>query len=122
MNWSEWLVNDDGSILIRIQLISRHFVALILYSLCTAGNYGFRDPAIPPQATDAPRQPSKKRHRILWGFLYVGIFIAVFTLSAAIKLVSNPLGDDFSVDWNDSVGTGYADIPYGDGDATKFDL
>ena len=33
MNWSEWLVNDDGSILIRIQLISRHFVALILYSI-----------------------------------------------------------------------------------------
>lgn len=83
---------------------------------------GFRDPAIPPQATDAPRQPSKKRHRILWGFLYVGIFIAVFTLSAAIKLVSNPLGDDFSVDWNDSVGTVYSDIPYGDGDANKFDL
>lgn len=51
---------------------------------------GFRDPAIPLQATDAPEQPSKKRHRILWGFLYVGIFIAVFTLSAAIKLVSNP--------------------------------
>lgn len=45
MNWSEWLVNDGGSILIRIQLISRHFVALILYSLCTAGKAEPRPPA-----------------------------------------------------------------------------
>lgn len=34
----------------------------------------------------------------------------------------NPYGSEFSVDWNDSIGTAYTDLSYGSGEANKFDL
>ena len=61
-------------------------------------------------------------HKVVWGFIYVGAFIVTFIVSAAIKLTYNPLGKEYQVDWNDSVGTVYTDIPYGEGEANKFDL
>lgn len=61
-------------------------------------------------------------HKVLWGFIYVGVFIATFIISAVIKLTYNPLGKEYQVDWNDSVGTFYTDISYGEGEANKFDL
>ena len=62
------------------------------------------------------------RHRVLWGFLYVMTFAVVFVGSAAIKLTYNPLAKETQVNWNESVGSVYSDLSYGDGEANKFDL
>lgn len=64
----------------------------------------------------------KKEGRVMWGFIYVFTFIIAFIGSIAFKLKYNPFGDEFSVDWNESVGTVYTDLTYGSGDANKFDL
>ena len=58
----------------------------------------------------------------MWGFIYVGAFIAAFAVSAVIKLTYNPLGDKYSMHWDDSVGTVYSDLSYNEGAANKFDL
>lgn len=65
---------------------------------------------------------AKKKGSVMWGFIYVFTFIAVFGSSAVLKIIHNPFGDEFSVNWNDSVGRVYTDIPYGSGEANKFDL
>lgn len=64
----------------------------------------------------------RRRGRVLWGFIYVGAFLASFALSAAIKMTWDPMAGAMDVGWNDSVGTVYTDIPYGEGEANKFDL
>ncbi len=61
-------------------------------------------------------------HNVLWGLIYVFAFIATFIVSAVIKLTYHPLGKEYQVNWSDSVGTIYTDIPYGEGEANKFDL
>ena len=61
-------------------------------------------------------------HKMLWGFIYVLAFIAVFVISIVFKVAYHPYGSEFSVDWNDSVGRAYKDIPYGSGKANKFDI
>ena len=58
----------------------------------------------------------------MWGFIYVFAFFAAFIGSVIFKMTYNPYGSEFSVHWNDSVGTAYTDISYGSGDANKFDL
>lgn len=58
---------------------------------------------------------------MLWGLVYTGAFLAAFVGSAVWKL-TDPLGKTAKVDWNDKVGTAYTDIPYGEGEANKFDL
>lgn len=58
----------------------------------------------------------------MWGLIYVGAFLVTFAASAAIKMTWNPLGDKYFVQWDDSVGTMYPDLSYGEGDANKFDL
>lgn len=62
------------------------------------------------------------RKRWKWGLLYVGVFIFVFIASAVVKVTWTPLGEKYSVDWDESVGTVYTDIPYREGEANKFDL
>ena len=56
----------------------------------------------------------KREKKVLWGFLYVLIFFAVFALSAVFKIKYNPLNEKYSVDWNDSVGTIRTDLSYGE--------
>jgi len=58
----------------------------------------------------------------MWGFIYTGAFIAAFAISAAIKLTCNPLGDKYTVHWDETIGNVYTDLSYGDGEANKFDL
>ena len=58
----------------------------------------------------------------MWALIYVGAFLVTFAASAAIKLTWNPLGDKYSVRWDDSVGTTYTDLSYGPEEANKFDL
>lgn len=58
----------------------------------------------------------------MWGIIYIFAFIIAFGGSALLKLACNPYGDEFSVDWNDSIGTVHSDLTYGSGEANKFDL
>ncbi len=60
--------------------------------------------------------------KVLWGFIYVITFVAVFIVSAIIKVTYNPLSKKYSVDWDSSVGTIYTDIAYGEEEPNKFDL
>ncbi len=64
----------------------------------------------------------EKKGKAMWGFIYVLAFIVTFAGSAIFKMTYNPYGSEFSVDWNDSVGTVYTDLSYGNGEASKFDL
>ena len=64
----------------------------------------------------------RKKGRLMWGLIYVGAFLVSFAASAVLKMTWPPLGDKYSVRWDDSVGTVYTDPSYGEGDANKFDL
>ena len=63
----------------------------------------------------------KGEKKVLWVFLYVLIFLAVFALSAVFKITYNPLNEKYSVDWNDSVGTMLTDLTYGEKEANTFE-
>lgn len=65
---------------------------------------------------------TKKKGRVMWGFIYVFAFIVTFVGSAIFKMAYNPYGGEFSVDWNNSIGTAYTDLSYGNGEANNFDL
>lgn len=60
--------------------------------------------------------------RMLWGLIYVTAFVIVFTTSACLKLTGHPFHGAYRVAWSDEVGSLVADIPYGDGEANRFDL
>lgn len=66
----------------------------------------------------------KKRegHKVLWGLIYVGTFLAAFTLSAVFKMTWKPWAKEFATDWNDSIGTIYTGLSYGEKESNKFDL
>ncbi|MGM9602738.1 MAG: hypothetical protein ACI3W5_14295 [Faecousia sp.] len=69
------------------------------------------------------KQEEKRRtHKVMWGFIYVITFITVFAASAIIKMTSDPFHGAYRVNWDNSMGTIYTDIPYGEGEANKFDL
>ena len=59
---------------------------------------------------------------MLWGFIYVIVFVAVFISSVIFKLKFDPTHGAYKVDWNDSVGTIQTDLPYADGESNKYDL
>lgn len=65
----------------------------------------------------------KGKRKVMWGFIYVGLFLLVFGASVAFKLSYTPKWTEkFSVNWNDSMGTIHTDIPYGELESNKFDL
>ncbi|MBE1447345.1 alpha/beta hydrolase [Paenibacillus sp. OAS669] len=68
------------------------------------------------------KNKEKGRNKVLWGFIYVGVFIVAFAASAIIKMTYNPLSGEMKVNWNDSVGRVYTDIAYGEKEKNKFDL
>lgn len=69
------------------------------------------------------KEKAKRKGRFMWGLLYAGTFLAAFLTSALIKMKVDPFHGKYTVsNWNDSIGTVYTDISYGDGDANKFDL
>lgn len=65
---------------------------------------------------------AKRKGKVMWGFIYVTVFIAAFGGSVAFKMKHDPFGGEFKVNWDDSVGRAYTDIAYGEGEANKFDL
>ena len=68
------------------------------------------------------KNEKRRTHKVLWGFIYVIAFIAVFIISAIIKITYDPTHGAYKADWNDSVGTIHADLAYGDGELNKYDL
>lgn len=68
------------------------------------------------------KEKTRKKGRVMWGFIYTGAFIAAFAISAMIKLTYNPFGDKYIVHWDETIGKVYTDLSYGDGEANKFDL
>lgn len=68
------------------------------------------------------KEKTRKKGRVMWGFIYTGAFIAAFAISAMIKLTYNPLGNKYTVHWDDTAGKVYTDLSYGDSEANKFDL
>lgn len=65
---------------------------------------------------------TKKGHRVMWGFIYVFAFLLVFVVGAVSKFAGNSMGSAYNTKWDDSMGTIRTDIPYGEGEANKFDL
>ncbi|GEM_PF-1868528 len=59
---------------------------------------------------------------VLWGFIYVITFIAVFCASAVIKMTCNSSQNAYKTNWDESVGIVYTDISYDKGEANKYDL
>ncbi|MCM1082097.1 MAG: alpha/beta hydrolase [Clostridium sp.] len=64
----------------------------------------------------------KKRGRIMWTFIYITAFIISFGIGIASKTMPRSWAKDYTVEWNDSVGTVYKDISYGTAESNKFDL
>ncbi|MCM1188638.1 MAG: alpha/beta hydrolase [bacterium] len=64
----------------------------------------------------------KKKGRVLWAFLYITAFLAAFFAGIVSKTLPRPWAKDYTVVWDNSVGTAYRDIPYGEAEANKFDL
>ena len=50
---------------------------------------------------------AKRKGRVMWGFIYVTVFIAAFGGSIALKMKHDPFGGEFKVNWDDSVGRAY---------------
>lgn len=64
----------------------------------------------------------KRKRKIMWGFIYVTTFIVAFVASVIFKMTYDPSRGAYSVDWNESIGTVYTDLSYGESEANKFDL
>lgn len=62
------------------------------------------------------------KHSVLWGFIYVITFLVVFAASAVFKMSYDPSHGAYKADWSDAVGTIHTDLPYGEGEANRFDL
>ena len=58
----------------------------------------------------------------MWGFIYAGAFLAAFAASALFKMTYDPTGGKYTVQWDGTVGTIHTDLPYGEGEANRFDL
>ena len=64
----------------------------------------------------------KKGHKVMWALIYIFVFLIAFGAGAVSKFASNSMGSAYNTKWDDSMGTIRTDIPYGEGEANKFDL
>ena len=65
----------------------------------------------------------EKRVRAVPIWMGILVFILAFGAGAASKFMIQPSwAKEYSVAWSDELGTRMADLPYGDGEANKFDL
>lgn len=67
-------------------------------------------------------QKPKKRGKVMWAFIYIAAFLVALGIGAASKMAQPSWAKDYTVDWNDSVGTVHKDISYGEAESNKFDL
>lgn len=68
------------------------------------------------------REEKKGNKRGMFIFLCILIFILSFVVGAVSKITYNPTHGKYTVEWNESIGTTYTDIAYGEKSANKFDL
>ena len=68
------------------------------------------------------KQKVKKPGRAKWIMFYILALIIVFGLGAASKMISPSWSKDYTVEWDDNVGTLHADISYGSEESNRFDL
>ena len=68
------------------------------------------------------KSKTKKKGRVMWGFIYVVVFLTAFLASVVMKMTADPFHGKYTVKWDESVGTVYADLSYGEDAANKFDL
>lgn len=71
------------------------------------------------------KQQDKKEKKVKAVPVWMGIlvFLVAFGAGVASKLAVTPgWTKDYSVPWNDTLGTLKTDLPYGEGEANKFDL
>lgn len=59
---------------------------------------------------------------MLWGFIYVATFVAVFIGSVLFKMKYDPTHGAFQAKWDETVGTIHTDLTYGDGELNNYDL
>ncbi|MCM1507999.1 MAG: alpha/beta hydrolase [Ruminococcus flavefaciens] len=64
----------------------------------------------------------KKKGKLKWALIYIATFIVASGVGAVSKMIPPSWSKDYTVEWNDSVGTVHKDISYGNGEANKFDL
>lgn len=65
----------------------------------------------------------RKNGKVMFIFVCILAFIISFVGSAIFKMKYQPKwAKEYSVDWNDSIGTIHKDISYGDKESNKFDL
>ncbi|MCM1229833.1 MAG: alpha/beta hydrolase [Ruminococcus flavefaciens] len=63
-----------------------------------------------------------KKGGLKWALIYTAVFAVAFGAGMFSKKISPLWAKDYTTEWNESVGTVYSDIPYGDKDSNKFDL
>ena len=59
------------------------------------------------------KSKTKKKGRVMWGFIYVVVFLTAFLASVVMKMTADPFHGKYTVKWDESVGTVYADLSYG---------
>lgn len=65
----------------------------------------------------------ERRKRAVPIWVGIIIFIVAFGMGLASKVLIKPSwSSEYSIKWNDELGTRVTDLPYGDGEANKFDL
>lgn len=57
--------------------------------------------------TNAKQRNGRK---IMWAFIYIGVFIAALIIGVVSKFVQPSWTKDFTAEWSDSVGTVYKDM------------
>lgn len=65
----------------------------------------------------------KKKGKGMFIFICIIVFIISFVIGIVTKVAIKPSwAKKYSVAWSDELGTKYTDIPYGEGEANKFDM
>ena len=64
----------------------------------------------------------RKRGKGRWIMIYLLTFLAAFAGSAAFKLKYDSIHGKYKARWSEEVGSKLTDLPYGDGEANRFDL
>ena len=54
------------------------------------------------------KSKTKKKGRVMWGFIYVVVFLTAFLASVVMKMTADPFHGKYTVKWDESVGTVYS--------------
>ena len=55
------------------------------------------------------KSKTKKKGRVMWGFIYVVVFLTAFLASVVMKMTADPFHGKYTVKWDESVGKVYTD-------------